>query len=441
MKLQKLTIALTRHLAVPLGSERAGSSNWSVAEHLAVPALQFASALPLVHGLGVDGFGHWVYLLGIATIVGALTPGFSMAATQQIAGEPCREKRSASAIISLGLGLLAVIIFSAIGATVFSFILESAPPQALLGLKGEITVYATLVALTGAAIQWDIICATALRAKLEFRTASVLEISSRTLSLSIVIVFVLNEGGIIGALWLNAALVFLKGLVKAAFIFKGESLPRFQTIAALAPRSIWFAILHWPQSFNSMVYMFADRVVIGYFAPASTVAVASLASQVASQLHAIPRAFLAPLVPALITVTRSGDQEVYRKVISSAISRLVSVQLILLPTILLFGTVLIYAIFRSTLPLVEISIIVICYSIGYIFLSTTIIPHFNLIGRQKVGAAAIIALLSALCNAILSIILGFTLGVYGVALAKSAYCKPYAVLWLGMPSSTGAAKK
>lgn len=421
-------MALLRRLFTPIGKERPGSSFWSVIEHISLPTLQFASAFPLVGGLGVAGYGQWVYILGIATMVGALSPGFSMAATQQISGETCEEKKVSAAAIAVGFGLIAVLIFSALGATAFLYILENSPPQALIELEVTPGLLAVLVAITGAAIQWDHINAAVLRANLQFRLASLIEISSRAISLLVLGVFVLWSGNIIAALVINSILIFIKGALKASFIFWSKPAPKVRTMAGLISPSIKFSILHWPQSFNAIAYMFSDRVVLGYFASSSVVAIASLASQVAAQLHSVPRAFLAPLAPALINIARNEDDLAYKEALRASWSKLRFLVVVLLPAIMVLGLPIIQTVLQFSVSWSQVFAILICYLFGYFVMSLTIIPHVNFVGRQQVGRASIVALAGAACNAVSSVLLGAFWGVFGVALAKSAYAIPYAFL-------------
>ncbi len=408
----------------PFGKERPGSSFWTTAEHLSVPTLQLVGAIPLVHGLGIAGFGVWIYLIGVATLIGGLTPGFAMAATQQLSGEENSAKKTASVAAIVGLSLassIAVVSISAIA--VYSIILNS-PPKALETIRNDAGSYALAIGLTAIAIQADIVAAAVLRALLLFRTATSVEIVGRTTTLIIVATCALLGTDLLAILTVNATCIASKAAIKLLLSreIRRTSLSR---IGDAARPAIRFALLQWPHSFNSVAYMFSDRIVLGLFLMPETVAVAALASQVAAQIHAIPRAYLAPLGPALIGLHKSNNGIEFEATTRMArrTRRLLAVAMG--AAVITFGPGVIFMALKGQANIVQVIQILVAYAVGYSVMSMSTIPYLRLVGRTKVGTASALSFISATLNAAASLILGSFFGAVGVALAKSFYGIPF----------------
>lgn len=388
--------------------------------------LQFVTAIALVHGLGLQNFGIWTYLIAIGSLLGALTPGIAMSATQLISGQQDLVVRSAAINLIIIGGMVPVIFFTMFGGSIFYFVLACYPPMALKAVSGDLTVAAVIAAtINGVFIQWDLICSSTLRAKLEYKVSSLIDIIGRVISVLLLSALVINEWELISLLYVNAFLVLGRATVKASAAMKGELRPDPKAIRRLLGPVTRYALYQWVQNFSAIFYASADRITVGLFLPPSMVAVAALAGQIAQQIHSIPRAFLSPLAPALITYKKNRQTLEFEVALHEARRRLILILLIIALPSAAVGPLIIWLVLNFQMPLSDIFQILLSYLFGYAIMSLSIVSYYRLIGEGRLGLSGVLNACAALLNLAAAVCLGSLFGVSGVGLSKAAYAVPY----------------
>lgn len=424
--LDKVRVA---NLLTPYGREKRGSSLWSLIEHLSVVVVQFALAIPLVYGLGLENFGIWAYLIAVSAFLGALTPGIAMAATQLISGEEDFSVRAAAIYLAVFGGLFACMAFTALGASVFHYILQNYKPTALAPLSSDLIVSAvTATFLNGVAVQWDVICSAVLRAKLDYRRTSLIEIVGRCVALVVMGILASVGVSVINILYANAILVIARAVIKIRVATKGEQVPRFGKVLRLLKPATHFSVYQWIQNFSAVMYASADRLVVGMFMPASDVAILALASQVAQQIQSIPRAFLTPLAPALIHYKQKGDIQGFESALIDARRRLLVMSGVLTFPCATIGPLVVFLVLNFQISLSVIFPIMLSYIAGYFVMAQSVVPYYKMIGQSRLGLSGIVNVCAALTNLVAAIVLCVLFGPIGVGVSKAAYILPYLLI-------------
>ncbi|MER9902016.1 hypothetical protein [Mesorhizobium sp. M0130] len=408
------------------GISRTGA--WALLEQISMPTLQLALTAPLIFSLGLTGYGLWSFNLSLAGILGAATPGVAMAATQLISSEADPTRRSA-AIGLIVFGGLGVSVLSSIVALALSgAVLHYYPPLVWVENHLNVAKFTSLAALTAASLQWDMMCAATLRAQSRFRENALCEISTRIFS-----IICLASAGVLGAsliylLIINLLCTVMRGGVKAIVAMRGIHGYSIQLAVSLVPQAVHFSLLQWVNNLSSLLYSSADRIVLGYFVPAGTVAIASLCGEMNQQIQSLPRAYFSPILPELIRLNRSQDRNGFAGLVESGAKKLGRIVLFLSISSLACGPFLVMALTQSGLGYTDVIGIYSSYAVSYAAIAMIIIPYFSLIGRGELQYANLLTIGGAVANLVAALVLGSLAGAVGVALGRVFYTVPF-MIW------------
>jgi O-antigen/teichoic acid export membrane protein len=401
--------------------KRLASPAWSMLEYGWYPLLVFLSTPYLLRTLGAEKFGLWMLLNATVGFGAFLNVGTGAATIKQVSagrgraggGDIERVVRSSLAISLIGGGLLAALIFVVFwfaGDTFF----EKMGDRSLVRLTGAVA------ALLAWIEQIDNVFASALKGAEQFGRAARIEMGSKTAQIFSTVLAV--------AVWesmtaLYAALVLV---AIARLIAKSWMVRRFLTLSSMRPSlanvgdTLHYAKWGWVQGVGGLLFGIADRLLVGSFLGAASLAHYSVASQLAQQIHALSAAGLSVLFPK---VSRKLEGEANFSLwritrLTMAGNFLVSSALAL--GLLIFGRKILSLWLGAAVA--EASADVLWYlTIAYWILAMNIVPHFILLG---LGRMRFIAISNFAAGVVLITTIYLLLpfhGLAGIGLARIAY--------------------
>ena len=398
---------------------------WALAEHIAVPILQLLLTLPLVHSIGVTGFGLWSFNLSLAALIGTATPGVAMAATQLISLADDTETQQSATVLVVASGVLAATMASSIAAGIAHIILSYFTPQVWISLESDINVFIILASMTAAALQTDMVCASALRAKNKFRHSAILDVATRSSGIAIVALAAIVGAGLTSLLAINFFMIIIRVITKATYLLADGGRVNGKTIKKLVMPMIRFSLLQWSTNVSLFIYSSADRIILAFIAPASVVAVSSLVGEMARQIQAIPRAYLSPLLVEMAFSRKRGDIVAADAAAQAAIRILRVLIAILSCGALISITPITFMLLGGEVDIMTIFVIVAAYVISYSTLAGIVVNYYQLVSQGALEKINILTIWGAVANLAGAALFGFILGAPGVAVSRMLYAMPF----------------
>ena len=397
------------------------SPTWAVLEYGWYPLLVFIATRYLLHTLGPEKYGHWMLLTAMVSFGAILNVGTGAATIKQVSagrgradgGDVERLVRTSLAIALVGGGLVAALIFGVFwfaGDTFF----EKMGDRSLVRLTGGVA------ALLAWIEQIDNVFASALKGGEEFGRAARIEMASKTLQIFAAVLAV--------TIWSSVAALYVALILIAVarLIAKSWAARRFLALSSLRPTFANLSdILHyarwgWLQGVGGLLFGIADRLLVGSFLGAASLAHYSLASQLAQQIHALSAAGFSVLFPKVSRkLAEDANFSLWR------LTKLTMVGNVLASGALALG-LLIFG--RTILSLwlgeaeAEASAEALWYlTIAYWLLAINVVPHFILLGVGRMRFVALSNLVAGMVLLVAMLVLVQPYGLVGVAVARIIY--------------------
>lgn len=318
--------------------------------------------------------------------------------------------RASLAIALMGGAILAAIIVLVFG-TAGNVLFSKMGDQSLLLLTGGVA------ALLAVIEQIDNVFASALKGAEHFGHAARIEMVSKTAQI-LAAVFAVSRWEGVAALYAALVLVAVVRLVAKSWLV-GRLLgvaslrPRF----ANAPDILHFAKWGWVQGVGGLFFGIADRLLIGSFMGAASLAHYSVATQLAQQIHALSAAGLSVIFPKISRRLEGGAGfSLWRITKLTMVGNFVASGILALG-LLIFG--------RKILTLwlgaaeAEASAEVLWYlTIAYWLLAINVVPHFILLGVGRIRVVATSNLVAGLVSLLAMFMLIQHYGLMGVGIAR-----------------------
>lgn len=385
------------------------------------PLLLFATTPWFLQRLGAAQYGLWMMLATTVGFGGILSGGTGAATIWGVSNNIGRAGyrdaggviRASLAIALIGGSLLSVIIFSIFwfaGATLFAR-MGSYDLVRQTGLAAALLVWIE---------QLDNVFSSALKGAEQFSLAARAELVAKTAQI-VAGALVLRWFPALWALYATLLIVALLRLfAKMTLVNRNFALSHLRPSWSGSLGILQFAKWGWLQGVGGVLFGVADRFFVGSLLGAASLAHYSIASQLATQIHAISAAGVSVIFPRVTRKLSSNDETDVRKLVKSAMAA----------TLLLSGAIaLILVYFGHAILIIWVGVesgtaaayILPWLIAAYFILALNVVPYYLLLGMGRIRYVGMVVL-AAGATSILTICITITdLGVLGAAAGRGAY--------------------
>lgn len=382
------------------------------------PLMIFITTPYFLHTLGAEGFGYWMLLTATAGFGSFLNAGTGAATIKQVSASYGRADgksvgkvvRASLAIALMGGTILAaiiVLVFGAAGNLLFS---KMGDPSLVL-LTG---IVAGLLAVIE---QIDNVFASALKGAEHFGHAARIEMVSKTAQILAAVLAVFMWGGVAE---LYAALVLVavvRLIAKSWLVSRLLGVTSLRPSFANAPETLHFAKWGWVQGVGGLFFGIADRMLIGSFMGAASLAHYSVATQLAQQIHALSAAGLSVIFPKISRKLEGGASFSLWRITKLTMTANFLASGILALGLLIFGRKILTLWLGAEVA--EASADVLWYlTIAYWLMAVNVVPHFILLGVGRIRIVAMSNLAAGLISLLVMFMLVQHYGLVGVGVAR-----------------------
>lgn len=278
------------------------NAGWSTAEYLFYPLLMLAATPIYVARLGAADYGLWMLVSAITGFGGAANLGMGAATVRFVA-----LSRGGGGISDVAGVVRQTLSIALIGGAVFSASLLVAAPWAAhhvfegMGNADEVSTTLMLAAVILFIQQFDIVYASAIKGMERFDVASKTDMSIRlsivSVSLATAAIYGSVTAVLIAVAIMTCASALLRGAIAGRLIGARVFMPSWSRGAAREVVSFgaWNAL----QGLASSLFQNADRLLLGAFLGAGAVTYYSVCTQLAQQIHSLPAAAMAIVLPLM----------------------------------------------------------------------------------------------------------------------------------------------
>ncbi|MGE5526755.1 MAG: oligosaccharide flippase family protein [Rhodospirillaceae bacterium] len=412
----KTAVALVKQ-AVP----HLRNATWSTAEYLFYPLLMLAATPVLVASLGTADFGLLMLVNSVAGMGTAGSLGMGAATIKFVSSAAGRNDRAeAVEVIRTTLGLAVAGTAVVAGLVVLTAPLLARHVFEKMGEHGQVTLALMFAAFNLMVMQIDGVFACGLRGLERFGTAARLEIGFKVAAvvISMAVAWVTRN--------LDAVLVASGACLAASGLAKGWTLGRFlgQNVLhidfgnrTMLRTVLGFGWWNWLSGIGSLLFVHADRLLIGALIGANAVGYYAVCTQLAQQVHALPAAAMAFLFPLISRKLQTDDGRALRRVRNYGVAVNVAISLTLGLAMMVFGPLLL-ALWMGRDFAANSSHILLWLTVAYFVLSLNVAPYYLLLGHDEARYVSVANLAGGGMGILAAVILLPTLGVIGAAQAR-----------------------
>jgi O-antigen/teichoic acid export membrane protein len=301
MNLRRLSGMFSRH-----GS----NAGWSVFEYAAYPALMLLATPLLLRALGAEGFGLWAFVTALGGFGGLASLGMGAATTRHIAGARGRAEGVDMVVLarqSLTIASVTAFAFSCCIVAFAPWLAEE--PFARMGEPERVATAIRLAAMFLLLQQMDQVAAGVLKGFERFELAARMEAAARLLLVTTSVAVAMATQDTLLVIWGSLAATAVILLVRAALASAvlGAPLLRPALPGPATRELVQFGGWVWVQSLAAVLFGTMDRLIVGGLLGAAALANYSVCTQLAQQVHALPAAAMAFLMPLASRRQGSGS--------------------------------------------------------------------------------------------------------------------------------------
>lgn len=401
----------------------AGSAAWSTAEYVAYPLLMIAAAPLLVAGLGTEGYGLLMLVSAVAGIgvaanfgMGAATVKFVSAAVGRgNLAEAGRVIRT-TLVMSVVTSLIVVLAISLAVPWLARHVFERMGPTPLV--ESALWCAAAILLFS----QTDGVLSAALKGRERFDLAAKLEIGAKLLLVGGSLLAALLSRDLVVVLEATAALAATAAVVKAlavSHLFGAGALWRWGIDRETVKAVLGFGLWNWILGLSALLFLHADRMLVGSLLGASALAYYSVCVQLAQQIHAVPAAAMSFLFPLMSRKIEQGGQGAGLRVRDGGVALNVALSVVLGAAMLLWGRDLL-GLWMGAEFARNGGEILNWLIAAFFLLSLNVAPHYLLLGRNEARFVSI----TNIAGGVLGLVAAFALtpfaGLLGTAQARIA---------------------
>jgi len=289
-----------------------GKVSWSVADQLAAPVIQLALIPYMLRHMGAEQFGLWILSMSFLGAMQFVSLGASAALINEVSH---RQHGGRQASVEPLVRCAVAIVFygsaaSLVAAGAATLLMPQAAPQ--WGVD-NLPLHVVLTVLVVAVSEIDNLFACTLRGLERFAVAAKIELAGRAVWAVAVLVIASHDGSAGAVLLITLGLTVVKAALKAWAVQKllqsGRPVwwPAFSAsdAGALLPFGGWALV----QSVSGLLFMSADRWLIGLHLGAAPLALYNICLQFAQISHTLLSAALQVIVPLTSRHLGAGNRE------------------------------------------------------------------------------------------------------------------------------------
>jgi O-antigen/teichoic acid export membrane protein len=397
------------------------NAGWSSAEYVFYPLLMLAATPVLVACLGTERYGLFMLVNSLASIGGAATLGVGAATIKFVSSSMGRRDRGGAALTVQATLALAVAGSVVLGlAMVFAAPALSTGIFARMGASSDVSQAIVFAAFMLAAAQVDGVFACALKGMEKFALAARLEIVLKVAMIAAAMIVAWKTRN------LGAVLATTCAIACVSAITKGIATSRLLGVNVLTPRIpdrqtlrrvLGFGVWSWLSVIGSLLYVHADRLLIGAMLGATALGYYTVCAQLAQQLHALPAAAMSVLFPLISRKSQNANAEAIARVQTAGIGANVAMALGLGGVFLLYGDDLLRLWMGAEFARGA-GDVLFWLVIAYLILALTIAPYYLLLGRNEARYASLTNLLGGIAGLAAALVLIPVAGAVGAAQAR-----------------------
>lgn len=296
-------------------------SFWSVVDAAFYPAVYLASVPLLMKGLGLVGFGLWIVLNSLITVLQLLNFNLGLTAIRNVSYELADDNTTKARDVINGIlhiSLLLLLAATAVG-IFLSFV---AVRNGWWGLDAasstDVSACVILAAVIAGLKYFDQVFQNIIKAKEYFRLAAILNMINRFGLLVITLLMAIQGYSLSWILWANVAFLCI---YLALQFFSIRVIMPFYSFGRLNDRGQYSRLFHfskwpWLQSLAIVLAFQTDRFWVSSYAGLSEVSGYGLVSTMFNHIHMIFVAMAAWMLPRIAAMTSKGNDPsaLYHKV-------------------------------------------------------------------------------------------------------------------------------
>jgi O-antigen/teichoic acid export membrane protein len=397
------------------------NASWSTAEYLFYPVLMLVATPVLVATLGTAGFGLLMLTNAIAGIGTAGSLGMGAATIKFVSSAMGRDDRAGAVRVvrtTLGLMLLGTAFIAIVIAVAAPYLAGSVFSK--MGERGEVTLALMFAAFNLVAMQTDGVYAAGLRGLERFGTAARLEIAFKLGAVAVAMAAAWVSRDVVAVLAATGACLVASALAKGWMLGRvlGGSVLRVEIADRTLLRTVLgFGWWNWLSGIGSLLFVHADRLLIGALVGAKAVGYYAVCTQLAQQVHALPAASMAFLFPLISRKLSSADASSLARVRDYGVAVNLAISLALGVGMILFGPYLL-ALWMGRDFAAESSAILLWLTVAYFVLALNVAPYYLLLGKNEARYVSVANLAGGGMGLVAAVILLPMLGVIGAAQAR-----------------------
>lgn len=397
------------------------NASWSTAEYLFYPLLMLAATPVLVGSLGTADFGLLMLTTAIAGMGTAGSLGMGAATIKFVSSAVGRNDREeAVQVIRTTLGLALAGTAAVAGMVVFTAPLLARHVFEKMGDYGQVTIALMFAAFNLLVMQIDGVYASGLRGLERFGTAARLEIGFKVTAVLASMAVAWLTRDLYAVLLTSGACLAASSLAKGWTLGRvlGKSVLRIDLTNRQMLRTVLgFGWWSWLSGIGGLLFVHADRLLIGALIGAKAVGYYAVCTQLAQQVHALPAAAMAFLFPLMSRTLHTEDGRSLARLRNYGVAANVAISLTLGVGMMVFGPMLL-ALWMGAGFAAESSYILLWLTVAYFVLSLNVAPYYLLLGHNEARYVSVANLAGGGLGVLAAIILLPTLGVIGAAQAR-----------------------
>ena len=397
------------------------NAGWSTAEYLFYPLLMLAATPVLVRSLGTAEFGLLMLVNSVAGVGSAGSLGMGAATIKFVSSAVGRNDRAeAVQVIRSTLGLAV-----AGTALVAGLVIATAPLLARhvfekMGAHGEVMAALMFAAFNLLVMQIDGVFASGLRGLERFGTAARLEIGFKVTAVLAAMLVAWLTRDLYAVLIASGSCLAASGLAKGWTLGRvlGQSVLRVDLAnRAMVRMVLGFGWWNWLSGIGSLLFVHADRLLIGALIGAKAVGYYAVCTQLAQQVHAVPAAAMAFLFPLISRRLQTDDGRALGRVRDYGVAVNVAISLTLGVGMIVFGPLLL-ALWMGEDFAANSSHILLWLTVAYFVLSLNVAPYYLLLGHDEARYVSVANLAGGGMGVAAAVVLLPMVGVIGAAQAR-----------------------
>jgi O-antigen/teichoic acid export membrane protein len=401
-QVRRLRLHITSLLSRPPVRRHAKSALYNVADYLSQPFLLLIATPIIVRHLGLEMYGIWVVINGLAGGLAVFGLGIGDAATKHIAACRGREDYRGAARVfeaTLSLSITTAILGGGLVLTAanviarYAFRMETGDHAAV-----AVAVRAGAVLL---ALRWiEAAYTSTLKAYERYDISAWICTPIKTLIIISIVILALGGYGVVTILLATAGWTLVGLLLMAWQVRRLDSHMSFLPVVDLARwrKLASFGTFSGIQSIANMIFTQADRLIVGATIGPAAAGAYSVCLQLVQPIQTICVQAFNFVFPRISHKTEAGEHESARHFVRTILTISVALTLLLSLPLLLAGKPLLSLYMGAEFAKTNYSVLPIL-TIAFAIISISVVPYYALLGTGQVRFVSLLNLFAGITAA------------------------------------------